>query len=158
MTNVTRKQTQAAQKNIGSAAETKVQTPHEPADGRREAAMKSVLVVDDEPNIVLSLEFLIKQAGFEVRVARDGEEALTAVAERAPDLILLDVMIPKRDGYDVCQTIRRNPDWRAIPIIMLTAKGREVEREKGLALGASDYVTKPFSTRELSARVKKILA
>lgn len=120
--------------------------------------MKSVLVVDDEPNIVLSLEFLIKQAGFAVRVARDGEEALAAMAAGAPDLILLDVMIPKRDGYDVCQTIRKNPEWTHIPIIMLTAKGREVEREKGLALGANDYVTKPFSTRELTERVKKILA
>ncbi|MEO5373764.1 MAG: response regulator [Alphaproteobacteria bacterium] len=119
--------------------------------------MKSVLVVDDEPNIVLSLEFLIRQAGFAVRVARDGEEALAAVAAEVPDLILLDVMIPKRDGYDVCQTIRRNPDWKDIPIIMLTAKGREVEREKGLALGANDYVTKPFSTRELAERIRKIL-
>tara|TARA_B100000315_G_scaffold219546_1_gene221551 strand:- start:203 stop:574 length:372 start_codon:yes stop_codon:yes gene_type:complete len=118
---------------------------------------KSVLVVEDEPNIVLSLEFLIKQAGYEVRVASDGEEALKAIAERQPELILLDIMIPKRDGYDVCQTIRANPEWNDIHIIMLTAKGRDVEREKGLALGADDYITKPFSTRELSERVKKLL-
>ena len=85
---------------------------------------KSILVVEDEPNIVLSLQFLMKKAGFDVRVARDGEEALMAVEERAPDLILLDVMIPKRDGYDVCQTIRANPEWSDIVIIMLTAKGR----------------------------------
>jgi DNA-binding response OmpR family regulator len=118
---------------------------------------KSVLVVDDEPNIVLSLEFLMTQAGYEVRIARDGNEALEAVVEKTPDLILLDLMIPGRDGYDVCQTLRRSEEWATIPIIMLTAKGREVEKEKGLALGANDYVTKPFSTSELTARVKKLL-
>lgn len=100
---------------------------------------------------------LDEKAGFDVRVARDGDEALAAVEDRAPDLILLDVMIPKRDGYDVCQTIRANPDWKNIFIIMLTAKGREVDREKGLALGANDYVTKPFSTRDLTEKVKQIL-
>lgn len=115
---------------------------------------RSVLVVDDEPNIVLSLEFLMKQAGYEVRVARDGEAALQAIAEKVPDLILLDVMMPKRDGYDVCQTVRGNPDWRDVRIIMLTARGREIEKEKGLALGADDYITKPFSTREVVDRVK----
>jgi two-component system alkaline phosphatase synthesis response regulator PhoP len=118
---------------------------------------KSILVVEDEPNIVLSLQFLMKKAGFEVRVARDGEEALAAVQERAPDLMLLDVMIPKRDGYDICQTIRANPEWNSIYIIMLTAKGREVDREKGMALGADDYVTKPFSTRDLTEKVRQIL-
>jgi two-component system, OmpR family, alkaline phosphatase synthesis response regulator PhoP len=118
---------------------------------------KSILVVEDEPNIVLSLQFLMKKAGFDVRVAQDGDEALAQVEARAPDLILLDVMIPKRDGYDVCQTIRANPSWSHIHIIMLTAKGREVDREKGLALGANDYVTKPFSTRDLTEKVKFIL-
>lgn len=118
---------------------------------------KTVLVVDDEPNIVLSLEFLMTQAGYEVRIARDGNEALEAVVEKTPDLILLDLMIPGRDGYDVCQTLRRSQEWAAIPIIMLTAKGREVEKEKGLALGANDYVTKPFSTAELTQRVKELL-
>jgi two-component system alkaline phosphatase synthesis response regulator PhoP len=119
---------------------------------------RSVLVVDDESNIVLSLEFLMRQAGFEVRVARDGEAALEAVAASQPDLILLDVMMPKRDGYDVCQAIRANPDWKGIRIIMLTAKGREIEREKGLAMGADDYITKPFSTREVVERVKQYLS
>ncbi len=118
---------------------------------------KTVLVVDDEPNIVLSLEFLMTQAGYEVRVARDGNEALESVVEKTPDLILLDLMIPGRDGYDVCQTLRRSEEWAAIPIIMLTAKGREVEKEKGLALGANEYVTKPFSTTELTQRVKELL-
>ena len=119
---------------------------------------KSVLIVDDEPNIVLSLEFLMKQAGFDIRVARDGEEALKLVDESPPDLILLDVMIPKRDGYDVCQTIRSNPQLNGVRIVMLTAKGREVEQEKGLALGANDYITKPFSTRALTELVKKLLS
>ena len=118
---------------------------------------RSVLVVDDEPNIVLSLEFIMKQAGFEVRVARDGDEALGAIEASPPDLVLLDVMMPNRDGYDVCQTIRANPAWKGIYIIMLTAKGRDIEREKGMALGADDYITKPFSTREVIARVEQFL-
>ena len=117
----------------------------------------SVLVVDDEPNIVLSLEFLMRQAGFDVRIARDGDAALAAVAERIPDLVLLDLMIPGRDGYEVCQAIRSNPACAGTKIVMLTARSREVEREKGMALGADDYVTKPFSTRELVERVRKLL-
>jgi len=119
---------------------------------------RSVLVVDDEPNIVLSLEFLMRQAGYAVRVARDGEAALDAVKAEPPELILLDVMMPKRDGFDVCQTIRANPDWRNVKIVLLTAKGRDIEREKGMALGADDYITKPFSTREVVQRVKQLLA
>ncbi len=118
----------------------------------------SVLVVDDEASIVLSLEFLMKQAGFRVRVANDGEAALAAIAAEPPDLILLDAMMPRRDGFDVCQTVRANPDWSGVRIIMLTAKGRDVERDKGLALGADDYITKPFSTREVVDRVKQLLA
>ena len=117
----------------------------------------SVLVVDDEPNIVVSLEFLMKQAGYDVRVARDGAAALKAIAERPPDLVLLDVMMPKRNGYDVCQAIRANPAWRDMRVIMLTAKGRDIEREKGLALGADAYITKPFSTREVVDLVKRYL-
>ncbi len=117
-----------------------------------------ILVVDDEPNIVLSLEFLMKQAGFQVRTASDGEAALVAIAADLPDLVLLDVMMPRKNGYEVCQAIRANPDWRRTRIIMLTAKGREVEREKGLALGADDYITKPFSTQEVVERVRELLA
>jgi two-component system alkaline phosphatase synthesis response regulator PhoP len=116
-----------------------------------------VLIVDDEPNIVLSLQFLMKKAGFDVRTARDGEEALAEIARDAPDLVLLDVMMPKRDGFDVCQTVRANPAWQGIRIVLLTAKGRDVEREKGLALGADDYVTKPFSTRDVLARLEKLV-
>ncbi len=118
---------------------------------------QTILVADDEPSILLSLQFLLQKAGYRVRTARDGEETLRAVAESVPDLILLDAMMPKRDGYDVCQTLRADPACRTVPIIMLTAKGRDVEREKGLALGATDYVTKPFSTRELVETVRKHL-
>lgn len=128
-----------------------------PAGREGRAHAKSVLVVDDEPNIVLSLEFLMQQAGFDVRVARDGEQALAAMREKTPDLVLLDVMIPRGDGYGVCKTVRANPAWRDVRIIMLTAKGRDSEREKGIALGADDYITKPFSTREVVARVKELL-
>ncbi len=117
----------------------------------------SVLVVDDEPNIALSLEYLMKGQGFEVRVARDGEAALEALRERMPDVMLLDVMMPKRDGYEVCQTVRANPEWNGLRIIMLTARGRAIEQEKGLALGADDYITKPFSTREVVERVRQYM-
>jgi DNA-binding response OmpR family regulator len=118
---------------------------------------KYVLIVDDAPNIVLSLEFLMKKEGYDVHSAGNGEEALEAIAEKIPDLVLLDVMMPRMDGYEVCQKLRANPDWKDIKIIMLTAKGRNVEREKGLALGADDYVTKPFATRELVAKVRTLI-
>lgn len=118
---------------------------------------RTVLLVDDEPNIILSLEFLIEQAGYEARVARDGEAALKAIEEHKPDLVLLDVMLPKRDGFDVCESIRANPAWNDIRIVMLTAKGRDSEREKGLALGADAYITKPFSTREAMEQIKRFL-
>jgi DNA-binding response OmpR family regulator len=118
----------------------------------------SILVADDEPNIVLSLEFLLKQAGFRVRTVSDGEAALAAIAQDPPDLVLLDVMIPGRDGYAVCQDIRANPAWRDMRIIKLTAKGSDIQREKGLSLGADEYVTKPFSTRELVERIRRVLA
>lgn len=117
----------------------------------------SVLVVDDEPNIALSLEYLMKGQGFDVRVARDGQAALDALAERLPDVMLLDVMLPKRDGYEVCQTVRATPEWKGLRIIMLTARGRAIEQEKGLALGADDYITKPFSTREVIERVRQYM-
>lgn len=122
------------------------------------AMAHKILVVDDEPNIVLSLEFLMKQAGFAVRTASDGEAALAAIAAETPDMVLLDVMMPRKNGYEVCQAIRDNPNWKNVRIIMLTAKGREIEREKGLALGADDYITKPFSTQEVVERVHELLA
>jgi DNA-binding response OmpR family regulator len=115
---------------------------------------RSVLVVDDEPNIVLSLEFLMKQAGLEVRTASDGQAALAAVRSAIPDLILLDISMPNGDGFEVCRKIRENPDWRGVRIIMLTAKGKDSERERGLAAGADDYITKPFSTHDVIDRVE----
>ncbi len=118
---------------------------------------RKVLIADDEPNIVTSLEFLLERNGYAVRVARTGEEALREVADFGPDLVLLDVMMPHRGGYEVCQRIRENPAWRNIKIIMLSAKGRDIEVSKGLALGADTYVTKPFSTKELVAKVRHVL-
>ena len=115
-----------------------------------------ILIVDDEPNIVVSLEFLMRQKGYETQVARDGEEALAAVESFRPDLVLLDVNVPRRDGFEVCQKLRAD-GWTELKIVMLTAKGRDIEIEKGLALGADAYVTKPFSTRELVARVAALL-
>lgn len=95
--------------------------------------------------------------GYEVRSAANGDEAMAAIAEKIPDLILLDVMMPRKDGYEMCQELRADPKWKDIKIIMLTAKGRDVEREKGLALGADDYITKPFATREVVEKVKSLL-
>ena len=118
---------------------------------------KNVLIVDDEPNIVISLEFLMEQAGYTTAVARTGDEALACIADFAPDLILLDVMLPGMSGFDICQTVRQTPDWQHIKIIMLTAKGRDVEVSKGLALGANAYITKPFSTKALMAEVREQL-
>ena len=117
----------------------------------------SVLVVEDEPNIVDSLSFLMKQAGYRVWIARDGDTALRMVASETPDLVLLDVMLPRRDGYQVCQAIRANPEWNGVRVIMLSAKGRELDRRKGIALGADDYITTPFSTREIVKRVQRTL-
>jgi DNA-binding response OmpR family regulator len=116
-----------------------------------------ILIVDDEPNILLSLQFLMKKAGYEVRTATDGEQALAEIARAKPDLVLLDVMMPKLDGFTVCQRIRTTPEWHDVRIIMLTARGRDVEREKGLALGADDYITKPFSTKDAIDRVAAAL-
>ena len=119
---------------------------------------KRVLVVDDEPNIVMSLRFLMEREGFLVEVASTGQAAVAALDREPADLVLLDIMMPEMDGFEVCQRIRDNPAWCATKVVMLTAKGRDVERDKGLALGADEYVTKPFSTRDLVAKVKQMLA
>jgi DNA-binding response OmpR family regulator len=116
-----------------------------------------ILIVDDEPNIVIALEFLMRRHGFDVRVARNGEEALAAVADFQPDVVLLDVMMPVKDGYQVAQEIRADPELKGTRIIMLTAKGRDTEISKGMAVGADAYVTKPFSTHELIAQIKRVL-
>jgi DNA-binding response OmpR family regulator len=118
---------------------------------------KKVLIADDEPNIVLSLEFLMEQFGFEVRVAANGREALELVESFAPDLVLLDVMMPVKNGYEVCQHIKSAQSLQHIKVILLSAKGRDVEVAKGIEMGADAYVTKPFSTRDLAAKVRDML-
>jgi DNA-binding response OmpR family regulator len=118
---------------------------------------QKILIVDDEPNIVISLEFLMKREGFAVSVAVDGEEALRKIAEIQPDLVLLDIMMPKKSGFEVCQEIRANPAWASTKVVMLSAKGRDTEVQKGMALGADAYVTKPFSTKDLVAKVRSVL-
>ena len=120
--------------------------------------IRRVLIVDDEPNIVTSLEFLMRGSDYEVRVALNGEEALRLADSFRPDVILLDVMMPQRSGFEVCQKIRENPVLRDVKIIMLTAKGRDAERDRGLDLGANAYVTKPFSTKELVNTVRELLS
>lgn len=118
---------------------------------------KKVLIADDESNIVMSLQFLMESAGYEVRTVADGEAALQVLREFRPDLVLLDVMMPKKNGYEICQAMRETPALAGIKVVMLTAKGRDIDAEKGLALGADAYVTKPFSTRDLVAEVKAML-
>lgn len=120
--------------------------------------MPHVLVVDDEPNILLSLEFLMQQAGFSVATAADAEQALEQINRQCPDLLLLDISLPGMSGFDLLERLRADDATQTLPVIMLTAHGREVEKEKGMALGANDYVTKPFSTRELVNRVLALLA
>ena len=118
---------------------------------------KKVLIADDEPNIVVSLEFLLQQGGYEVRTVSNGNEALRTAREFQPHLLLLDIMLPLRNGFEVCQLIRESPELKELKIIMLTAKGREAEVAKGLALGADAYITKPFATRELLETVRQLL-
>ena len=118
----------------------------------------SVLIVDDEPNILLSLQFVMKKAGYEVHTASNGEEALDQIARLKPNVVLLDVMMPKLDGFTVCERIRATPEWQAVRVIMLTARGRDVEREKGIGLGADDYITKPFSTKDALDRVAAVIS
>lgn len=119
--------------------------------------VRRILIVDDEPNIVTLLEFLMRGSDYEVRVARNGEEALRRAESFRPDLVLLDVMMPQRSGFEVCQKIRENPALRDVKIVMLTAKGRDLEKDRGLNLGANAYVTKPFSTKELMNTVRGLL-
>ena len=118
---------------------------------------KEILIVDDEPSIVVPIQFLMEQQGYSVLVAENGEDALDVIYKYKPDLILLDIMLPRIDGYEVCEIVRLNPEYRGIKIIFLTAKGREVEIAKGLSLGADAYIIKPFSNTELIAKVKELL-
>jgi DNA-binding response OmpR family regulator len=121
-------------------------------------ALSRILIADDEPHIVTSLEFLMRNCDYEVRVARDGEEALRLARQFHPDVLLLDVAMPVCDGFEVCRRIRANPATCGVRILMLTAHGRDAQRERGLTLGADAYMTKPFSNRELLAKVRDLLA
>ena len=116
-----------------------------------------ILIADDEPNILISLEFLMKREGFEVVLARDGQEAMDAIVRERPALVLLDVMMPIKTGFDVCSEVRANEAVSSTLIVMLTAKGRDTDVAKGLALGANAYMTKPFSTKELVQKVRDLL-
>ena len=118
---------------------------------------KKVLIVDDEPNIVLSVEFLMRREGHEVVTAGDGQEAIDLLASTRPDLMILDVMMPRKNGFEVCAEVRADPALSRMPILMLTAKGREAEMKKGISLGADAYITKPFSTHDLVAKVHELL-
>lgn len=117
----------------------------------------TILIADDEPNILISLEFLMKREGFPVLLARDGQEALDLLRRERPRLVLLDVMMPKKTGFEVCQELRQDESLKDTLVLMLTAKGRETDVVKGLALGANAYMTKPFSTRELVQKVRELL-
>jgi len=118
---------------------------------------KKILIADDEPNIVTALEFLLQRSGYQVLLASDGAAALQQVEQHLPDLVLLDVMMSGKSGYEVCQRMRERADWQQIKIIMLSAKGREAEVNKGLSLGADHYVTKPFSNKDLVAKIDELL-
>ncbi|MCU7853265.1 MAG: response regulator [Candidatus Thiodiazotropha sp. (ex Monitilora ramsayi)] len=118
---------------------------------------KKILIVDDEPNIVLSVEFLMKRSGHDVVTATDGQQALDLLAEVDPDLMILDVMMPRKNGFEVCTEVRADQRFQKLPILILSAKGREAEVKKGLSLGADAYITKPFSTHELVEKVSELL-
>ena len=119
--------------------------------------MKKILIVDDEPNILMSLDFLMRKEGYEVFIARDGSEALDIIAKEHPDIIVLDIMMPNVDGYEVCQSVKNNDETSHIKIIFLTAKSKKEDIEKGYKMGADLYLTKPFSTRNLVKEVKAII-
>lgn len=120
--------------------------------------MKKILVVDDDPYILMSLEFLMKKEGFDVKVARNGTEALEIIHQENPALVLLDIMMPDMDGYAICKHIKGNKKLQQIKVVFLSAKSKESDIQKGYDLGASLYVTKPFSTRDLMKKVRELLA
>jgi DNA-binding response OmpR family regulator len=120
--------------------------------------MAKILIIEDDPVITISLEFLMKQNEHQVTLASNGEDGLQKAEQTLPDLILMDVMMPHRSGFELCQILRANRKFDSTRIVLLTAKGRDVDIQKGIALGADSYVTKPFSTRELVSKVKDLLA
>ena len=118
---------------------------------------KQILIVDDEPNVVVPIQFLLEQQGYDVLIAERGEDALDLIYQYKPDLVLLDIMLPGIDGYEVCEIVRLNRDYRDVKMIFLTAKGRQVDIAKGMALGADDYITKPYTNDELMTKLEAVL-
>ncbi len=118
---------------------------------------KRILVVDDEPHLIRSLTFILAKEGYDVSMAADGEEALQKIAENKPDLIFLDIMMPKKNGYEVCETIRKVPELNSIYIIMLSAKGWDIDRAKAISVGANEFMSKPFSPLDVISRVRKAI-
>ena len=118
---------------------------------------KEILIVDDEPDVVVPIQFLMEQQGYLVMVAERGEDALDLIYQYKPDLVILDILLPGIDGYEVCEIIRLDPSFRDVKIIFLTARDREVDIAKGLSLGADAYITKPFLNTELVAKVRELL-
>jgi DNA-binding response OmpR family regulator len=118
---------------------------------------KKILAVDDEPNILMSIKFILEMEGYEVHIARDGDEALEVAERVLPDLILLDINMPRKDGYEVCRILQERKDLSETKVIMLTAKGQTLEKKKGLEVGADDYVTKPFSAEDLLEKIRTMI-
>jgi two-component system, OmpR family, alkaline phosphatase synthesis response regulator PhoP len=116
--------------------------------------LNKILVADDEPHLIRSLEFILKKAGYEVIMAANGEEALVKIAEFKPGMIFLDIMMPKKNGYEVCEIIKNSPEYKNVYIIFLSAKGGDIDREKALSLGADEFMSKPFSPMDVLARTK----
>ena len=119
---------------------------------------KKILVVDDEPNVVRTLTFVLKKEGYDVSSAVNGEEAIAKIKESKPSLMFLDIMMPKKDGYEVCRELKSDSNLRDIHIVMLSAKGQETDKEKALSVGANEFMTKPFSPIGVIGRVKELLA
>mgnify|MGYP001266328123 FL=1 len=119
--------------------------------------MNSILIVDDEPNIVMSLEYLMRSKGLDVSIARNGTEAIEQLEAKSFNLVLLDITMPDVDGYQICDMIKSKPEWASTHVVFLSAKSKQSDIEKGMSLGAADYIVKPFSTKELSARILQII-
>jgi CheY-like chemotaxis protein len=114
-----------------------------------------ILVVDDEPHLIRSLSFILNKAGYEISTAADGEEALRKLVEYKPELIFLDVMMPKKNGYEVCEAIRKMPEYKDVYIIILSAKGGDIDREKALSVGANEFMSKPFSPLDVLSKIRR---
>jgi DNA-binding response OmpR family regulator len=119
--------------------------------------VKSILIVEDEDNIALALEHLMRRDGYDLQRVANGAEALTAIRRDPPDLVLLDVMLPEMSGYEICQSVRMDPRLTGVRILMMTARGNQMERRKGLALGADGFISKPFDVSDLRAEVQRVL-